>query len=168
MTRMMLRNQNVFAIQNGVAALLFLFLFLSEGMAYLLGAFPGVEMFWRMSIFTSRISAPLLGGLGQQFSQPFLLLVLLGTAATVPLIAYRHRSWFGTAVCGHVALGLAVMMTSQAMKRAGTGHITASLGDVFDPRMFDTSSVTLAIVASAMAVFCLLNHFAFFVRPAKI
>ena len=168
MTRMMLRNQHVFAIQNGVAALLFLFLFVSEGMAYLLGAFPGVELFWRLSIFTSRISAPLLGGLGQQFSQPFLLLVLLGTAATVPLIAFRHRSWFGTAVCGHVALGLAVMLTSHAMKRAGTGHITASLGDVFAPRMFDTSAVTLAIVATTMAVLCLLNHLAFFVRTRKI
>ena len=160
----LLRSQRVYAVQNALAACLFLLLLTSEALAYLLNSFPSTEMLWELTIAANRIGGPFLAVADQAIQLPFALLFILAIAVAVPIIAYRRRSWLGTAISGHVALGLSVMLTYEAMKRAQTGHMTASLSQAFDPRILDSNAMSLIIVTLVMSVLCLLNHFMFFAR----
>ena len=160
----LLRNQHVYAVQNALAACLFLLLLTAEALAYLLNSFPSTEMLWELTIAANRIAGSFLGAAGHAIQLPFALPAILAIAVAVPIIAYRRRSWLGTAISGHVALGLGVMLTYEAMKRAQTGHMTASLSQVFDPAILNSSTVSLIAVTLVMAVLCLLNHVMFFAR----
>ena len=167
MSEKLLRNQSVYAVQNGIAACLFLLLLTAEASAYLLHSFPSVETFWVLTISTNSIAGSILGMADQVIQLPFVLLGILAIAVVVPFIAYRRRSWLGTAISGHVALGLCAMLTFEAMKRAQAGHLTASLSGAFDPAILNTSTTSLIVVTLVMAVLCLLNHFMFFSRRGE-
>jgi hypothetical protein len=164
MGEQLLRSPRVYAVQNGVAACLFLLLLTAETLAYLLHSFPSVEMLWVLTISANRIAGPFLSVADRIIHLPFVLLAFLAIAVAVPIIAYRRRSWLGTAISGHVALGLSVMLTYEAMKRAQTGRMTASLSQVFDPVSLNSSTVSLIAATLVMAVLCLLNHIMFFAR----
>ena len=164
MSEKLLRNQSVYAAQNGIAACLFLLLLTAETSAYLLHSFPSMEMLWRVTISANRITGSLLGALDHAIQLPFVLLAILAIAVVVPILAYRRRSWLGTAISGHVALGLCVMLTFEAMKQVQAGHLTASLSAAFDPAILNSSTISLIVVTLVMAVLCLLNHFMFFAR----
>ena len=164
MGEQLLRNPHVYAVQNGMAACLFLLLLTAETLAYLLHSFPSVEMLWVLTISANRIAGPLLSVADHIIQLPFALLAFLAIAVVVPVIAYRRRSWLGTAVSGHVALGLCVMLTYEAIRRENTGHLTASLTTAFDPAILNSSTMSLIAVTCVMAVLCLLNHIMFFAR----
>ena len=164
MSEKFLRNRSVYALQNGIAACLFLLLLTAEASAYLLQSFPSVEMLWVLTLSTNRIAGQILGVADHAIQLPFVLLGILAIAVAVPVTAYRRRSWLGTAICGHVALGLCVVLTFEAMNRAQTGHLSASLSAAFDPAILDSSTTSLGVVTLVMAVLCLLNHFMFFAR----
>src|SRR6185503_15331943 len=139
----LIKNPRVYAVQNGIAACLFLLLLTAETLAYLLHSFPSVEMLWMLTISANRIAGPFLSVADHAIQTPFVLLAVLAIAVAAPLVAYRCRSWLGTAISGHVALGLCVMLTFEAMKRAQTGHLTASLSGAFDPATLNSSTMTL-------------------------
>ena len=160
----LLKNPRVYAVQNGMAACLFLLLLAAEALAYLLHSFPSVEMLWVLAISANRIAGPFLSVADHAIQLPFVLLAVLTIAVVVPLIAYRRRSWLGTAVSGHVGLGLCVMLTYEAMKRENTGHLTASNATVFDPGILNSSTVSLIAVTCVMGVLCVFNHIMFFAR----
>jgi hypothetical protein len=160
----LLRNQSVYAVQNALAACLFLLLLTTEALAYLLHSFPGVEILWALTVVTNRVGGPFLSAADHVIQLPFGLLAILALAVVVPIISYRHRSWLGTAISGHVALGLCVLLTFEALKRAHEGRSTASLSQVFDPAILNSSIVSLIAVTLVMAVLCLLNHIMFFAR----
>ena len=100
-----MRNQRVYAVQNGMAACLFLLLLAAEALAYLLHSFPSVEILWMLTISANRIAGPLLNVADHLIQLPFALLAILALAVLIPIISYRRRSWLGTAISGHVALG---------------------------------------------------------------
>ena len=160
----LLRNQSVYAMQNALAASLFFLLLATEALAYLLHSFPRVEILWALTISTNRIAGPLLAMADRAIQLPFALLFILAIIVVIPAISYWRRSWLGTAISGHVALGLCVMLTYEAMKRESTGHLTASLTTAFDPAILNSSTMSLIAVTCVMAVLCLLNHIMFFAR----
>ena len=164
MGEQLMKSPGVYAVQNALAACLFLLLLTAEALAYLLNSFPSNEMLWELTIAANRIAGPFLGAADRAIHLPFALLAILAIAVTVPIIAYRRRSWLGTATSGHVGLGLSVMLTYEAIKRAQSGHLTASLSQAFDPAILDSSAMSLIAVTLVMAVLCLLNHFMFFAR----
>ena len=164
----LLRNQRVYAVQNGMAACLFLLLLAAEALAYLLHSFPSVEILWMLTISANRIAGPFLNVADHLIQLPFALLAILALAVLVPIISYRCRSWLGTAISGHVALGLCVMLTFEALRRAHEGRSTASLSQVFDTAILNSGIVSLIAVTLVMAVLCLLNHIVFFARPKAL
>ena len=142
MGKTLLKHPRVYLVQNAMAACLFLSLLAAEGVAYLLHAFPSVEILWALSISANRIAGPFLGTADHLIGLPFALLAILALATVLPLASYRLRSWLGTAISGHVALGLFVMLTYGALRRAATGHIMAnlsmaSLANTFDPALLE-------------------------------
>jgi hypothetical protein len=161
-------NPRVYAVQNGMAACIFLLLLTAETLAYLLHSFPSVEMLWVLTISANRIAGPFLSVADHAIQMPFVLLAVLAFTVVVPIVAYRRRSWLGTAVSGHVALGLCVMLTYEAMKRENTGHLTASNAMAFDPAILNSGILSLIAVTLVMAILCLLNHIVFFVRPKTL
>ena len=164
MGEQLMRNPRVYAVQNGLAACLFLLLLAAEALAYLLHSFPSVEMLWVLAISANRIAGPFLGAADHAIQMPFALLAILAFAVVVPIIAFLRRNWLGTAISGHVALGLCVMLTYEALKRENTGHLTASNATIFDPAILNSSTVSLIAVTCVMAILCLLNHVMFFSR----
>jgi len=167
MSNLTSKESRIFAVENGLAALLFLFLFTSEAVAHLLTAFPSHEVLWRLAIATHRLASPLTGVIGHRLDAPYLFLCALAVAVSLPLLAYRSHSWFGSAVCGHVALAAFVVMIVDTYFRARVGREFASLSQVIDSRTFDTSMITLLAVTAAMAGLCILNHITFFARVSR-
>ena len=159
-----MRSPRVYAIQNGIAASLFFLLLVAESLAYLLNYFPRTEMLWMLTISANRIAGPFLGVADHAIQLPFALLGILAIAIVIPILAYRRRSWFGTAVSGHVALGVCVMLSYELLRREHIGHQTASLSKVFVPGVLDGSAIGLIAVTMVMGFLCLLNHFMFFAR----
>ena len=152
-------------MQNGMAAILFLFLLLAEGAAYLLDKFPSVEFFWWLAITTNRIAGSVLDSAGRMAQSATLVPAFLVFAVLVALASYARKNWLGTAISGHVALGIGVLITSEAMKRASVGHLTvASLDPGFNPAVLTSGTVSLALLTFSMAVLCLGNHIMFFTR----
>ena len=164
MSKKILRSNAVYAIQNGLAACLFLLLFVGEGSAYLLNAFPTSELVWRISLTVNHIVGPILEIGDELFQLPFLLLGILASAVVLPGLAYLYRNWFATAVSGHMALGAAVFITLKSLMQVGRDHSVASLSAVFDTSILSPTAWSLCAITSVMAVFCILNHAMFFAR----
>lgn len=164
MGKKLLRSQAIYATQNTLAACLFMILFIAEAAAYLLYFHPTVEAFWRISLTANRLAGPILAVGDSILQTPFLLLTILAVAVLVPLISYKHRSWFGTAASGHIALGIGVMVSFNALKEVNNEHRLASLSDVFDPSIMSASAASMCAVTLIMAGLCVLNHFMFFAR----
>lgn len=168
MCKKILRSKAIYAAQNGLAACLFLLLFTAEAAAYLLHSFPTVEALWRVSIAANRVAGPILA-IGDDILQtPFLLLTVLAVAVLVPLISYKHRNWFGTAASGHIALGIGVVISYNALNQVNLQHRLSSLSDVFDPSVMSPSAASLCAVTLVMAALCVANHFMFFARSKHI
>ena len=164
MSKKLLRSQAIYAAQNGLAAGLFMILFTAEAAAYLLYFHPTVEAFWRISLMANRLAGPILIVGDSVMQTPFLLLTVLAVAVLVPLISYKHRSWLGTAASGHIALGIGVMISFNALRDVNYKHRLASLSDVFDPSIMSPSAASMCAVTLIMAGLCVLNHFMFFAR----
>ena len=164
MSKQLLKSPAIYAIQNGLAACLFGLLLVAEGSAYLLNKFPTSEYAWRVSLTANRLAGPILD-IGNDFLQiPFLLLFILAVAVILPYVAYRRRSWFGTAVAGHVALGVGIFTSFNSLLQVGHDHNVASLSATIDPSILSPTAWGLCSITVTMAVFCILNHFMFFVR----
>ena len=157
-----LTKNRVFAIQNGMAAGLFVFLFITEALSYLLHAYPSVELLWVLSVNTDSIAGELLMIADDAIQIPCLLLIILATATLIPLISYRRLNWFGTAVSGHVALGGMVMMVLTGKTFGSLPVETASLSRNFVPANIDSGIASLMIMAMVMSILCLANHVMFF------
>jgi hypothetical protein len=167
MTEMILRNPRFYAVQNGLAAMLFALLLSAEILRHLLSSFPGVELLWRLTSLSNQTVAPLLNILSNAFHSPIALLAALGAGLFVPLAAWRYRNWLGTAISGHVAMGCLVVIVWWALKRNNTGQAMASVSNIFEARLYDTSAISMIVLSLVMAAFCVLNHVAFFRLPRR-
>ena len=156
-------SPRIYAIQNSLAALVFALLLMAQGVAYLLYLNPSSELLWALTIFLNRVAAPVLSVFDFGFGHgPFLSLTVLATAVVVPLLAWRARYWFGTAVSGHAALALCVVLTVGAVRRIGESQRSASLLPFADLPPVDSNALCLALVTIAMAILCIINHAMFF------
>ena len=164
MTATVLPPSRLYAMQNGLAAMLVTVLLAAELLRYLLAGFPGVELFWRLSSLSNTTVGPLLNALGGKVPSPTGLLAVLVVGLLLPLVAWRKRHWLGTAVAGHLTLACLGLLSFWAVKRNNTGQVMASLADVFEPRLYDTSAMTMLALSAIMAALCFLNHVAFFRR----
>lgn len=162
MTEAILRHSRIYALQNGLAAALFGLLFGAEILRHLLDSFPGTEILWRLTSFANLTVAPGLDLVGSTVTSPVALLGVLALAVALPIAAWRRRNWLGTAVSGHCALALMVLLAFCALKRHNSNVALASLSDVLDIRFYDTSAASFILLAAVMGVFCILNHVAFF------
>ena len=151
------------AIQNSLAAALFLLFLAAQGAAYLLYLYPGAELLWMLSIPLNRICSPFLyafdiwTGFGA-----FQSMAVLAAAAVIPIAAQWSRNWLGTACAGHIAFAVCALLMEGAMQRAGSNQASAGLPVIYPAGGFDSSSVVLALVTAAFAVLCLINHVVFF------
>jgi hypothetical protein len=147
-----------------MAAFLFLFLAASEEIAYLLNAFPSSELLWRLAIWSNRAVGHFLSVADNYVPAPYQLPVVLLTAVLLPAISYKRRSWFGTAACGHIALGSTLLLSLDAFNRARVGHDVASLDFVLDHAIFNYNLVTFVTLSAVLAALCVLNHILFIDR----
>lgn len=164
MGKKLLKNPTVYAIQNGLAACLFLLLFTHEVLAYLLYTFPTSEILWMLTLNTSRLVGPFTYAIEPYFQLPYALMILYACAVIVPTVAYRYRNWFGTAVSGHIALGAFAKMTYTAMMWSHMNVATASLSRDFGVRDLNGSIAAMLMLTAVMATLCMLNHIMFFSR----
>ncbi len=164
MGKKLLLNSRVYAIQNGIAAALFLLLLTNEVLAYLLNSYPSSETLWMLTLNINRLVGPFVATIEPYFHQPYALMAALACAAMMPLVAYRRRSWLGTAVSGHMALGGYAVMSFTALDWFYRDVATASLaGDVYSLGK-TTGIFGLIAMTLLMVVLCLLNHVMFFMR----
>ena len=164
MTKQLLKSPTVYAIQNGLAACLFALLLVSESSAYVLHWFPTSEYTWWVSLTASRLAGPILNIADHLLQVPFLLLFILVAAVILPYVAYRRRSWLGTAISGHVALGVGIFTTFNSLLQVGHDHNVASLSQTIDPTILSPTAWGFCSITLTMAVLCILNHFMFFAR----
>jgi hypothetical protein len=162
MTEMILRHPRFYAVQNGLAALIFGTILLAEALRHLLYQFPQIELFWRLTSIANYTVGPVLNAGGQAIKSPMALIILLGVATLVPVAAWRRRHWLSTAISGHVSLACMLALAWFALKRNNTGVAMASLSNVFEPRLYDTNVVSFAMLSLVMLLLCVLNHVAFF------
>lgn len=161
-------SARVFIIQNSLAALVFGLLLTSELLAYLLYRYPSAEILWALTIPFNRIAGPMLSSIDFGFGKgPLASMAVLAAGVSLPLLAWRHRNWLGTAIAGHVALAICVVLTFGAVRRATTGSMSASLSPIIDPASMDANAVSLAIVSIVLVALCFLNHVAFFRRTLR-
>jgi hypothetical protein len=156
---------HVSAVQNGLAFLLFFLLFATQASAYLLYLYPGIELFWMISVPLNRVFSPVLYAVDALSGLSFFAsLAVLGAIALAPLIAQWARSWLGTAAFGHIAMAACALLTLGAMNRASTNQASADFAAVFAGARFDMNAAVFAAITLVFAVLCLSNHAAFFMR----
>jgi hypothetical protein len=156
------------AVQNCLAVTVFAFLAAAHASAVLLYLGVRNDWSWFVSIHLNRMAAPALDFYYDWFAAgPFLALGLLAAFCLLPLWAQLRRSWIGTSVAGHLALGISVLLVSAALQRAAPDVKSASLGDVAITFEDLTSVATLLAVTVALAVLCIVNHIAFFAEDRR-
>ena len=154
-----------YAIQNTIGVLVFGGLLLTNLVSVLLHYNPGVSWLWAASISLHRIFGRMLewaifgGGQG-----PAISLALLALFAALPILSFVRRSWLGTAIVGHVALGMCFLLASDAIGRATMRINSASLAPYVETGLRDTSTLILVILSAATLVLCVINHIVFFRR----
>ncbi len=164
-----LGSPRIYAVQNILASLVFVILLGAQGLAYLLYLHPSSELLWALNIPLHRIASPLLGIFDFGFGQgAFASMTVLAITVILPLIAWWLRNWLGTAVSGHVALAVCVILTDGALRRIGPIERTASLTPFGGIPPVDSNTVCLAAVTLAMVILCFINHAMFFRRAKQV
>jgi hypothetical protein len=154
-----------YAVQNTLAVIVFGGLVLTNVLAILLHSFPGQELLWVASLHFHRVFGKLLdlavfgGGLAPELS-----LALLLCLAIFPVWSFLRRNWLGTAVSGHVALALCVLIAWDAIHSATITLHSASLVPIVSQGMRDINAAVFVTMAAAAFVLCIINHIVFFRR----
>ena len=154
-----------YAIQNTIGVVVFGGLLLTNLVSVLLHSNPGGAWIWAASISLYRVFGRMLdwavfgGGQG-----PAISLAILGLLTGLPILSFVKRSWLGTAVVGHAALGMCVLLASDAIGRATMRIHSASLAPYVETGLRDTSAILLVILSAATLLLCVFNHIVFFRR----
>lgn len=154
-----------YAIQNTIGVVVFGGLLLTNILSVLLHHNPGMAWIWAASISLHRIFGRMLdwavfgGGQG-----PAASLAILAAFTALPILSFARRSWLGTAVVGHAALGISILLASDAIGRATVRLHSASLAPYVETGMRDTSAILLVILSAATLLLCIFNHIVFFRR----
>jgi hypothetical protein len=160
-------HQNMFAVQRFLAASLFGLIFSAYLFAYLLYLFPSVLTFWWLSVPINQLMQPItapIDGIG--VTDPRLLMLNLLVCVVAPLTPIVRRTWLATAVFGHVALAIGVIVVAGNVQLALTSTRSASLLPAGGLDELGAGTWGIAITTVVLLALCTLNHVAFF-RAAR-
>lgn len=173
MARPEIRPPIFIALQNAIAALLFAILLGAEIVRRLLYAYPQSDLLWQLSLSVSRTVVPVLHQAEAYLSSPPQLLAALAAGVIIPLLAWWTRYWFATAVAGHVALAIVIIMLETMALRGSDAATLLGTGEVASLLRLGSTSVSLLGLALLLLVMCVADHVAFlrfllsFRRPRK-
>lgn len=148
--------------QNAFAALLFAFALSGNVFAYLLHLLPSSEVLWRISVPVNRAVQPITWAVDSISVHPGFSLALMLLIVGIPYLAFRSRSWIGTAVVSHTALGACVLMMLNVADTRLRQSVTADNLLHINPDYLNSRVIGFGTVAAVMLVFCAMNHVAFF------
>lgn len=150
------------ALQNGMAAALSASLLAADGLRRLLHAYPDSTGLWWLSVHVNRTLMPVMHYLEDYLATQERVVACLVAGIVIPLLAWRTRYWFATALAGHLALAGFIIIT-QAVFRRGTLAVPsdriAEVLAAMQPSLLGFAFLGLSLFALVM---CLADHVAFF------
>lgn len=161
MARPQIRPPVFIALQNAIASLLFAMLLGAEMVRRLLHAYPQSDILWQLSVLANRTVMPVLQQVEAYFQTPGQLLATLIAGVVVPLIAWWARYWLATAMAGHLALGMLILITEALLSRGRHARAWLGLGDMLDPARLGVPELLLAGLCLFVLVMCIADHVAF-------
>ena len=161
MARPQIRPTIFIALQNGLAALLFAALLGAEVVRRLLHAYPQVDVLWQLSTLANHTVMPVLRHAEQVLPTPGWLMAGLVAGIIVPLLAWRTRYWFATALAGHVTLAALIVMTHATLRSGTLSLPSLSLDNMLGAARPGAAVILLAALTLFVLVMCLADHLAF-------
>ena len=161
MSRPQIRPTIFIALQNGLAALLFVVLLAAEVVRRLLYQYPGSELLWRLSAMANHTVMPVLRAAEIVLPTPDKLFYGLVAGVAIALIAWLTRYWFATAVAGHVTLGALILITYSMFRRGNLALATSDLPDALSNVPPGIPGVLLLALTLFVFVMCIADHIAF-------
>lgn len=161
MARPQIEPRIFIALQNGLAALLFALLLGAELVRRQLYEHPQSEMLWRLSTMADRSVMPVLQYVEHLLPTPDKLLMGLVAGILVPLLAWRTRYWFATALAGHVTLAALVVITYSMFRRGNLALASLDLPEVLATVRPGVAEYVLLALTLFVLVMCIADHVAF-------
>ena len=153
----------MFAVQRVLAAFLFGLIFSAYLFAYLLYLFPSTAILWRLSVPLNHLMQPVTSPIdSSMFADPRLLLLIFLACMIAPLTPFVRRTWLATAIVGHVALAIGVIVVSGNIQMVFTTTRSASLLPLAALDNLGAGTWGLALTTVILVVLCALNHIVFF------
>jgi hypothetical protein len=153
---------DLFWAQNALSFAVFLTLALSQLFAYALYLYPRSEWLWFLSVSFNRLvesALLLLEGTPLLNAAPQGLLLLMLCA--LPALALVRRSWLGTALTGHLALGLCAACGLKYVDQILFPAVSVSNGAAVALPPMSWNATILVVGTLLLAVLCTLNHILF-------
>lgn len=161
MARPQIRPAIFIALQNGLAAALFAMLLAAELGRRLLHAHPNWEVLWWLSTLSARTVLPLLGLIERLLGTSDRLVLVLTAGVLIPLLSWRTRYWFGTALSGHVALGVLAVITLTIFQRGTLGLSWQDPAALLAVMTMPGAGIFFAVLTLLALVMCIADHVAF-------
>lgn len=159
MARPQIRPPIFIPLQNIIAALLFALLLGAEILRRLLYAYPQSDVLWQLSIMANQSVMPVLHHAESYLHTPDQLLAGLVAGVTIPLLAWWTRYWFATAVAGHLALAMLIVIIQTLLLRGRHARADLDLQEIL------ASAGPLEALLMALSLFvlvmCIADHVAF-------
>lgn len=148
-------------LQNGMAAVLSAILLAAELNRRLLYAYPDSGALWGFSTLANRTVMPLLRQIDKLLGTPDKLLLALLAGIVIPLLAWRTRYWFATALSGHLTLAALVVISYSVFQRGRIGQPWTNLADLFNAMNAALAGLALLALCLLVLVMCIADHVAF-------
>lgn len=161
MTRPQIQPAIFIGLQNGMAAALFTALLAAELTRRLLYAYPNSGALWWFSALANRTVTPLLRQIDRLLGTPDKLLLVLVAGIVIPLLAWRMRYWFATALAGHLTLAALAVMTYSVFQRNGLWLQWTDPIDALSTMNMPLPGLALLALCLFVLVMCIADHVAF-------
>ncbi|MEI7599315.1 MAG: hypothetical protein WCJ41_08335 [Aestuariivirga sp.] len=161
MMRPQIRPGIFIGLQNGMAAALFATLLAAELNRRLLYTYPNSGALWWFSTLANRTVMPLLRQIDRLFGTPDKLLLVLLAGIAIPLLAWRTRYWFATALSGHLTLAALAIITYSVFQRGRLGLQWTDLPDALGTMNMPALGLALLALCLLVLVMCIADHVAF-------
>lgn len=161
MARPQIRPPIFIALQNGMAAALSLSLLAEDGLRRLLHAYPSSETLWWLSVHANRILMPVMQYLEVYLVTPEKITACLVAGIVIPLIAWRTRYWFATALAGHAALAALIIITLAVFNRGSPSLPIQTPMDLITALRTSPAGFLFLGLSLFTLVMCIADHVAF-------
>lgn len=161
MARPQIRPAIFIALQNAIAALLFALLLGAEVLRRLLYAYPQSDLLWQLAMLANRTVMPVLHHAETYVETPDQLLAALAAGVVIPLLAWWTRYWFATAIAGHLALAMLILIIQTLLFPGSYARATLDFPGLLAAILSGPEEMLLAGVALLVLVMCIADHVAF-------